>query len=367
MPGPELPRAEVDASERTSQLPSVFEPLRWVRWLGLWAVAAALLGRGVAPALRGLAAERVVRPVEVIAGVLSQGLLLALVGALVVLTSSMLRLPRLPMAYRMAVTALGGIALGLAVPASMARLGSEFSVVLGTVAALAALAGAAQAFAGRSTSLLGVVLALGASGTLTRQAAWGMAQLGATRGVVALGTAARWVALGAMVLQVLLVTVALGWLATRRPRWVSAATMLCSGLGLAVAACVERVGSTMALGPMLASRAALMQLSVPMPPAPLGLRIFLGVTAQLLGLLAISSRREAPAVAGSLALLLVAGLDLDVPLCALAATVAALTSTLAAHDPETLRHPVRYDLQRTAGSLRPGRHGRAAGSRCRCV
>ncbi|RYE83375.1 MAG: hypothetical protein EOO75_19410, partial [Myxococcales bacterium] len=73
----------VDASERPGQVPSVFEPLRWVRWLGLWAVAAALLGRGVAPALRGLAAERVVRPVEVIAGVLSQGLMLALVGALV--------------------------------------------------------------------------------------------------------------------------------------------------------------------------------------------------------------------------------------------------------------------------------------------
>ncbi len=347
MSEPEVTRTEamVDASERSSQAPSVFEPLRWVRWLGLWSVAAAVLGRGVAPALRGLVSERVVHPVEVIAAFVSQGLLFALVGALVITTSAMLRLPRLPLFYRMVVTALGGIALGLAVPASRAKLGSEFSAVLGTVAALASLAGAAQAFTGRATGVLGVALALGAAGALTRQAAWGLAQLGGQRASESLATMARGVALGAMLLQVLLVTVGLGWLATRRPRWVSIATVGCSMAGLAVAWSVERIDQSLALAPLVAGRAALLQLSVPMPPAPLGLRIFLGVTAQMLAFLAVCSRRESPAVVGSLALVLVAGLDLDVPLCALGATVAALTSTLAAHDPETARHSIRYDLR----------------------
>jgi hypothetical protein len=59
----------------------------------------------------------------------------------------------------------------------------------------------------------------------------------------------------------------------------------------------------------------------------------------------LTHRREPPAVVGSFALLLIAGLDLDVPLCALSVAVGALIATLAAHDPETHRHPVRYDLQ----------------------
>ena len=42
-------------------MPYLFEPLRWVRWLGLWAVVAAALGRGVSPALRGMASGEVVQ------------------------------------------------------------------------------------------------------------------------------------------------------------------------------------------------------------------------------------------------------------------------------------------------------------------
>ena len=77
-----------------------------------------------------------------------------------------LRLPGLPLLYRMAVTALGGIALGLSVPAGVTRLSPEFSAVLAVVAALAALAGAAQALGPRSTRVLGVTLALAAVGAL---------------------------------------------------------------------------------------------------------------------------------------------------------------------------------------------------------
>ncbi|MCU0654072.1 MAG: hypothetical protein MUF64_01870 [Polyangiaceae bacterium] len=323
-----------------------FEPLPWVRWLGLWVALAALLGRGLVPGLQGLAPERVILVLSVVGGLLSQGLLLALVASLVRLTSVLLRVPALPLAYRMGVTALGGLVLGLATPASMTRLSPVFSGVLALVVALTALAGAAQALQVRGARVLGLLLALAAVGALTRQTSQTLLLAGGAGALRQVALAGVWVGLGALLVQGVLVLVGLLWLSTRRSRWLAVLTPVCSAAAMGVAWLAD-----LALNQQLSSwravlaRAAQQYLVAPSLPVPVGLRVFLSVSSLLLGVLALTHRREPPAVVGSFALLMIAGLDLDVPLCALSVAVGALVATLAAHDPETHRHPVRYDLQ----------------------
>lgn len=326
-------------------MPPHFEPLPWVRWLGLWMALAALLGRGLFPALQGVASDGVVRGVGLLASLVSQGLLLALVFALVRLTAVMLRLTTLPVLYRMTVTALGGIVLGLVVPSGITRLAPVFSATLAVAAALAALAGAAQAIPPRSTRILGVLLALAAAGALTRQASLLLVLIGGSRALRNIALSGVWVAGAALLLQGALVAVGLLWLSTRKARWLGILTPVCSALAMGASWFAELSTShQLASWKLVVARTANQYLSVPTPPAPTGIRIFLSVGALLLGALAIGHRREASAISGGFALLLVAGLDLDVPLCALGVTVAALVATLAAHDPETPRHTVRYDL-----------------------
>jgi hypothetical protein len=236
--------------------------------------------------------------------------------------------------------------LGLAVPAGMTRLAPGFSVGLAVAAGLAALAGAAQALAPRGTRLLGVLLTLAAVGALTRQTSLALMVAGGARALKNVALAGVWVAGAALLLQGVMVVVGLLWLSTRQARWLSLLTPLCSALALGAAWTVEPTGGALSSWRLLIARTASQYLAGPTPPAPAGVRVFLAVAGLLLGALAVAHRREAPAVAGGLALLLVSGFDLDVPLCALAVTVAALVSTLAAHDPETTRHAVRYDLTR---------------------
>jgi hypothetical protein len=212
-------------------------------------------------------------------------------------------------------------------------------------AALAALAGAAQAMAPKETRILGVVLALAATGALTRQTSLALVLAGGTRALRNVALAGVWVAGAALLLQGVLVTVGLLWLSTRKARWLNLATPLCSALALAASWFAEPAGAGhLASWRLVIARTASQYLAAPAPPAPPGIRVFLAVAGLLMGLLAVAHRREAPAVAGGVALLLVSGLDLDVPLCALGVTVAALVATVAVHDPETARHQVRYDL-----------------------
>ncbi|MCS6900481.1 MAG: hypothetical protein RMJ98_12665 [Myxococcales bacterium] len=320
------------------------EPLRWVRWLGLWMVLASLLGRGLHPALQGVASDRVMRAISLVAGLSSQGLLWALGGGLIWWTAGMLRLAMLPMSYRMGVTALGGVVLGLAVPAGVTKLAPAFNVGLAVAAALAALAGAAQALAPRETRILGVGLVLAAAGALTRQTSLVLVLAGGAKALRNVALVGLWVAGAALLLQGVLVAFGLWWLSTRRARWLSLATPLCSALALAASWLAEPAAGPLASWKLVVARAASQYLAAPAPPAPPGIQVFLAVAGLLMALLAVAHRREAPAVAGGWALLLVSGLDLDVPLCALGVTVTALVATLAAHDPETLRHPITYDL-----------------------
>jgi hypothetical protein len=67
------------------------------------------------------------------------------------------------------------------------------------------------------------------------------------------------------------------------------------------------------------------------------LRLFVATLAVALAGAAVASRRETPAIVGTLALVLLAGVDADIPLCALALAVASQSAALAAHDPAAAR------------------------------
>lgn len=326
-------------------MPPHFEPLPWVRWLGLWMALAAFLGRGLQPALQGIAPDGVMRVLEGFTGILSQGLLIVLSFALIRLTSVMLRMSSLPVLYRILVTALGGVVLGLVVPSGVTRLAPVFHVVLAVAVSFAALAGAAQALFFRSTRILGVLLALTAMGALTRQVSLLLMLLGGAGNWRNLLLASVWVAGAALSIQGGLVTVGLLWLSTRKARWVGWITPLSLLLATGIAWYAEQAASFSSVSwRLVVARVANQYLSMPVLSAPTGVQVFLAVAALFLGGLAVVHQREAPAVVGAFSLLLVAGLDLDVPLCALGVTVAALIATLAAHDPETSRYAVRYDL-----------------------
>lgn len=320
-----------ESAERPSFSVALFGPLRWVRWLALLAIVAALVSRGLAPALQSFAPHALIAVVGRAGSWLSQALLFAQVGTLIAVTMSVLRLPLLPLGYRLVATALAGIVLGLVVPASGARLAPEFSALLSVATILAVLAGASQALMSAPVRVLGLLLGLSALGALTRQTAWLLSLLHRGTSMMAAGRVA---ALVAFVLHGLLVTCALLWLATRRRRLLSFSTTLCSALALVVSWFSELLArGDIAAWKAVLARSALFQLTAPAPPVPQGMRVFLVSLSLLLGGLALLNRREAPVVVGALTLTLAAGIDFDVPLCALSATTASLVASLAAHDP----------------------------------
>jgi hypothetical protein len=336
VPSPEPTPIEADDRPSTSLL--LFAPLGWLRGLALLAVAATVLGRAVGPALRGLdtGLDAWVGRMDVLGAGLSQFLLPGQVAMLVAVTLSVLRMGSLPIGYRMVATGLAGVVLGLSAPASSTRLTPIFSASLALAAIVAALFGTAQSIVAKHTRILGVLLGLMTLGALTRQTAWVMALVGGQQAALRMALASRWVATVALLVHAVAVAVALIWLATRQRRIASLWTTVASVLAVMVSWLTDRATQgSLGAGKALAVRSAAQLLSQPPPLVAPGVRVFVTTLGLLLALVAATRRREAPAVVSAMALVLVAGLDLDVPLCALSLTVASLAASLAAQDPST--------------------------------
>lgn len=324
-----------DGDERT-----LFLPLARVRPVAILALVATVLGRALVPAMRGVIGgdgpwlDRL----EAVAALASQLLLVTLASLLVAITFSVLRLGRLPLAYRLSATALAGVVLGLATPASVARLGPTFSALLAVAAIGTALLGTAQALIAPHTRAVGVLTAGMAIAALTRQVAWGMAIQGGEKAWLRVAVAARSVATGALLVEGLAVVFALLWLATRRRKIASVGTSVAMLLALTGTWIGERIDQAAASPWRLAvARAVGRLVSPPTPLVAVPIRLFVATLAVTLAGAALASRRETPYVVGTLALVLLAGVDADVPLCALALSVASLAGALAAHDPDAVR------------------------------
>jgi hypothetical protein len=328
--------ADVGGGNAAGQL--LFAPLEWLRPLALLAIAATVVGRAVAPSLRGIVVgvDVWIARAELLGGVLSHMMLLAMVGMLMAITLAVLRLPRLPLAYRLVATALAGIVLGLSAPASSARLSPEFSASLSLVSIVIAILGTTQALVAPHTRVLGVLLGLMSLAALTRQTGWLLALIGGGRALGGVALLGRGVATIALLFQGLGATLALLWLATRKRRVASVGTTLAMFTAMSISWLAARVdGGGLAVWKATIGRSALRLLSPPVPLVSQGIRVFLVSLSLLLAGLALSNRRDAPAVVGTLALILIAGVDTDVPLCSLTLAVASLAAALAAHDPRS--------------------------------
>jgi hypothetical protein len=352
-----------------------YTSLPWLKPVALLALLATFTSRVLTPALKGagVLSTAWVNRFEFGANTLAQLLLFALLTLLLSLALAVLQTPALSLPFRLTFTALGGLALGLGAPASGAVLDPRLLGVLATSTALMALLAAGQVLVRGPVRGAGLVLALLGTGALTRQVAWLLATSRVQSQLTFL-VSARVVATAAFALQTLAVIVALVWLATRRGRpfglWTSLAMATSAGLTSVVAVAASGRGGPWAsvLGTGLYHL-----LQSPAPLVNLPLRYFVSLLGPALAAVATLERGRPASVRGALALMLVAGIDADVPLCALCLVVAALALVLAAFDGDsgadggalpTSSHPSRRAPEAASlpasPSLRWGFRGRVA-------
>ncbi len=305
--------------------------LRWVaalRVMTIVALVATVLGRAVAPALRGAAAgiEHWIRWADF--GGAAFGQLLAFVGtaATVSLLLGTLRSPRLGLAYRLFVVPASAGATTLVMMSAAYPLDFQATVLMSAAAGMVPLVATGAAVARPETRALGLLLAGAGAAGVVWVAARVLALKASSDALPSLFVAARGVATGALVLDLLLAALAAGWiLGARRGA-------LAWGLGLVVVAGLAAWSSAGAsaygtsLWRVILAR-SLAELS--RGPAPLLVpEIVTFVDALSLALAAASTvaRRPLGAAAG---LVMAARGGTDVPLSALC-LVAASLATLAA-------------------------------------
>jgi hypothetical protein len=145
---------------------------------------------------------------------------------------------------------------------------------------------------------------------------------------------ARTLATSSVFFDTLALLVAFAWLATRPQKSTAWAARAALFVGCVIAwgavRAAERDGGP--LWEMVAYRAIERLLPPPSPYVWPPYRFVLETCAPLLAITAVFARGQIPAITGSIALVLVARPSTDVPLSALALTLAALSSPIAARD-----------------------------------
>lgn len=345
-----------DTSERPSSSGGkgwLFAPLEWVRPLAALAVVATLVGRALSPALRGslTGVDALVERTQDLGAVLSHMLLFTSVALLLGTALVTLRVTRLPLAYRLIATALAGVVLGLSAPASSAKLSPELSGLLSLATVLMALLGSTQALLSPHTRAIGAMLGTMSLAALTRQVAWMLAILGGERALLKLSYAARSIAMVAFGLQVLAISIGTLWLVSRRQRGLNIGLALSLLAARFVSLFVEGIDA-MGVAPwkQILGSAALRLLAPPVLLMPTRVRVMAEVFALAMAGLALLTTKQSPVVLGIFSLVLVAGMDTDIPLCALCMAVASLSAALAAHDPRATFWALLTDRRPDSGA-----------------
>ena len=314
-----------------------FGLLRWVRPVAAFAWMVTILGRALAPSLHGagVGSDKWVYRLDIVAGLGAQGLLLTLLALLFALAFGVLYAPRLSLIFRLTFTSLAGLVFGLAAPAGSGPLTSRSSGLLAASVIALALLAAGQALARPITRVVGVLLAGMSLAALTRQGAWLVAIFASNPGRVAPFASARTVATVALAVQAITTVGAFFWLASRRRRrGISWHSLLLTFAAMMAWSAEQAFRSGAAARPwqiVLANGLAHLA-SSPVPLISPTVRFFFVALTPLLALFALLIRGQIPVLVGSLALILLGGVDADAPLCALGTTVAALALVLASQD-----------------------------------
>ena len=304
------------------------------RWVALGVVLVTVLARGLAPAFHGFAVgyDRLTDRVEFVAEVATQLGTFVLVSLVVGLVVEVAR-SRAPIALRIVaiiLTALGLLMVASSVGSDRAALllllvtcvaASSLAILCGVDAArqpAAGWLGAAPIVAGVASSLRGVAVLVADRAAL----------LPRTEGV----EGARVLATIAFGLHAVVIAIALVWLTTRRriELWVGAGLVVVLSALAAWAFTGER-GSAGHLFLLLKLGVGNL-LSLPVPLVPVSAEVGLTVASVLVALLAVTARKQVPALVASLGLVCLVGPSAEVPVYALALLAGSLGFTLASRD-----------------------------------
>jgi len=309
---------------------------RYIQQVALLGVAAVIFGRSIAPALRGAreGLDKVIGYADLWGGLASY--LFGFIGLSAVIVELMLtfREKRFSVVYRVGATVLGLTVVSLVAPAFREPLPERANMVVALASGLVAVFASYEAMAVPRTRALGVLLVTAGVAALLHLGATVLAWHAGEHALYRAAAVARMLATGSVLFDTIALLTGFAWLTTRS----STATVWGARAALFLA-CVLAWGAARGgphngspLWQIVTYRAVERLLAAPPPYVWTPYRYVLETCAPLLGLVAVFARGQIPAVIGALALALVARPTTDVPLSALALTLAALSTPLAARD-----------------------------------
>jgi hypothetical protein len=262
--------------------------------------------------------------------------LFAFIGLSAVIVELMLtfREKRFSMVYRVGATALGIVVVSLVAPAFREPLPERGSIAVALASALIAVLASYEAMAVPRTRALGVLLVTAGTAALLHIGATVLAWHAGEHALYRAAVVARVLATGSVLFDTIALLTGFAWLTTR-----TNLTTVWGARAALFVACVLAWGAARGgphdgspLWQTVTYRAVERVLAPPPPYVWIPYRYVLETCAPLLGLLAVLARGQMPAVMGAMALALIARPTTDVPLSALALTLAALSTPLAARD-----------------------------------
>ncbi|HMJ54124.1 MAG TPA: hypothetical protein VK540_18715 [Polyangiaceae bacterium] len=325
----------VEAASRNETVRTALTP-RYVQQVALLGVVAVIFGRSVAPALRGARAglDRVISYADLWGGVASY--LFAFIGLSALIVEIMLtfREKRFSLVYRVAATVLGLTVVSLVAPAFREPLPERANIVAALASGLVAVFASYEAMTVPRTRALGVLLVTAGTAALLHLGGTVLAWYAGEHALYRAAAVARLLATASVLFDTIALLTGFAWLTTRTSR----TTVWGARVALFVA-CVLAWGAARGgphdgspLWQIVTYRAVERILAPPPPYVWIPYRYVLETCAPLLGVIAVFARGQMPAVIGALTLALIARPTTDVPLSALALTLAALSTPLAARD-----------------------------------
>jgi hypothetical protein len=329
MPADEVARVSQDEASR-AVVP------QFMRQVAAVAAVAFILGRAVAPALRGAreGLDRVIAYADLVGAFTSYLFAFAGLSALILEIMLTFRERRFGPVYRVAATMLGVCVISIVARAFLQPLPESASVVAALASGVLALLASREAIKVPRTRALGVLLLSAAAAALLHLGASLTAWYAGERALYGLAVFARVLATASVFFDTLALLTAFVWLATRPQRATVWTARVALFVGCLIAAGAARSGGreNAPLWELVAYRAVDRLLPLPTAYVWLPYRFVLEASAPLLGVAALMARGQMGAIAGSVALVLFARPTTDVPLSALALALAAIATPIAARD-----------------------------------
>jgi len=306
-----------------------------LRAFALIALAGAVIGRALAPALPGSRAGigLWIAIFDRSAAVLAQ--LTCVFGFLIVtrLLLSGLRERKLGITYRLLALPLAAASATLVLASGREALPPHFTLGVAASSAIVALASAAHALSSARTRAVGLVLGLAGTAALVFAVARLMSINASERALASLFDTSRSIATFGFVLDIATMAIAALWLASRR--WLRLAVTLSVLLTIAALFAWNAARSTtydQALWQVLLARTLDELVRHPAPLVPLFVRHAVEVLALMTAGALLLARPRALPLQTALALTLMSRASTDIPLFALLLLVAALLAALASLD-----------------------------------